>query len=130
MRLLLDTHVAIWAVGNSRRLSEGARELISDARNEVLVSVASLWEIAIKHALRQSRKQMPISAMQGETYFRAAGYDLVSVSPEHVRALEGLPQLHSDPFDRILVAQAVHESALLLSADAHLAGYGEMVRQV
>lgn len=130
MKLLLDTHIAIWAVGNSARLSESARGLIADARNEILVSIGSLWEIAIKHALRRRIEQMPISAAQGETYFRAAGYRLLDVAAEHIRALEQLPSLHADPFDRILVAQAARESAELLTADTHLTGYGAMVRAV
>lgn len=128
MKLLLDTHIAIWAVANSPRLPESARELIADAQNEIVVSVASRWEIATKRALRRRTEQMPISAAEGETYFRAAGYRLLSVAAEHIRALEQLPAHHADPFDRLLVAQATHESAELLTADARLTVYGEMVR--
>lgn len=130
MKLLLDTHIAIWAVANSARLSDSARALIADPKNEVVVSVATLWEIAIKHALRRRTEQMPISATEGEAYFLAAGYGLLGVAAEHVRALEQLPAHHADPFDRILVAQAAHESAELLTADARLTGYGAMVRAV
>lgn len=130
MKLLLDTHIAIWAVANSARLPESARELIADAKNEIVVSVASLWEIAIKHALRRRSEQMPVSASEAETYFLAAGYRLLSVAAEHMRQLEQLPAHHADPFDRLLVAQAAHESAEVLTADARLTRYGPMVRPV
>lgn len=130
MNLLLDTHIAIWAVANSPRLPTAARALVEDEENNLAVSVASLWEMAIKFALRRRPEQMPISARQGETYFLAAGYDLLSVDPAHVRALEGLPQHHADPFDRILIAQAQAEAMVLVTADASLAPYGDAVEVV
>ena len=130
MNLLLDTHIAIWAVANSPRLSTAARALVLDEDNSLAVSVASLWEMAIKFALRRRPEQMPISAAQGENYFLAAGYDLLSVDPAHVRTLERLPQHHTDPFDRMLVAQAQAEAMVLLTSDASLAQYGAAVQVV
>ena len=130
MNLLLDTHIAIWAVANSPRLPAAARALVQDEDNSLAVSVASLWEMAIKFALRRRPEQMPISGRQGETYFLAAGYNLLSVDPSHVRALEGLPQHHTDPFDRMLVAQAQAEAMVLVTADALLAPYGAFVQTV
>ncbi len=73
---------------------------------------------------------MPISGREAVTYFREAGYDLLSISPEHAAAVEALPVLHPDPFDRLLVAQALTEPMRLLTHDAALSGYGEMVLKV
>ena len=124
MRILLDTHIALWAVTESRRLSRQARQIILDA-DEVHVSAATLWEIAIKHAL--GRGDMPVPPAQALQAFRDAGYALLAVKPEHAVRVAGLPSLHSDPFDRLLVAQAVTEPLRLLTADALLSSYGDMV---
>lgn len=124
MRILLDTHIALWAVTESRRLSRQARQIILDA-DEVHVSAATLWEIAIKHAL--GRGDMPVPPPQALQAFRDAGYALLAVKPEHAVQVAGLPSLHSDPFDRLLVAQAVTEPLRLLTADALLSSYGDMV---
>jgi len=78
--------------------------LIEDPANQVLVSAATVWEIAIKHAL--ARTDMPISGAEALDWFRLAGYDLLPISPEHAAAVERLPNHHRDPFDRLLVAQA------------------------
>ena len=81
MRLLLDTHIALWAVADDRRLSAKARTLIVDPANEIVVSAASLWEIAIKHALaRGAPNDMPISALEALGYFREAGYELLDIA--------------------------------------------------
>lgn len=128
MNLLLDTHVALWAITGSPRLSPSARAWLTDPDSDLWVSAASLWEIAIKHALRPAH--MPISAADARGYFRESGYRFLPVEPEHVLALEGLPALHADPFDRLLVAQAQAEPMRLLTADAQVARYGEMVSRV
>lgn len=124
MRLLLDTHIALWAVTGSSRLGDAAKALILEA-DLVFVSVASLWEITIKHAL--ARGDMPVSAREALRAFDDAGYERLPVRPEHVLALEKLPPLHRDPFDRVLVAQAMTEPLRLLTADAILARYSDMV---
>lgn len=128
MRLLLDTHIAVWALTNDRRLSEVARELLLDADNHVLVSAASVWEIAIKHGLR--RNAMPFSGDDALRYFREAGYEPLSIRPEHAAQVERLPLIHADPFDRLLISQAIVEPLHFLTHDALLAEYGERVRLV
>ena len=131
MRLLLDTHVALWAVVDDPRLPAKAVELIADPANEVFVSAASLWEIAIKHALaRGGPNDMPISAQEALGYFHGAGYTLLDIAPAHVVAVEGLPMLHADPFDRILVAQALTVPLRLLTRDARMARYSDTVIMV
>lgn len=125
MRLLLDTHVALWAIADSPRLPAEARRLIADPANEIYASVATVWEIAIKHGLR--RADMPISGGEAFDWFRQAGYRLLSILPEHAAAVDGLPALHADPFDRILVAQARTEPMRLVTHDAALGAYGEAV---
>ncbi|MCU0834847.1 MAG: type II toxin-antitoxin system VapC family toxin [Chromatiaceae bacterium] len=123
MRLLLDTHVALWALTDDPRLSEPARALIADPANDVLVSAASVWEIAIKHAL--GRGDMPISGDQALDWFRQAGYQLLPIAPEHAAAVEHLPDHHRDPFDRMLVAQAMAEPLRLLTHDPLVLRYGD-----
>lgn len=131
MNVLLDTHIALWAITASPRLSKPARDIIADPQNAIHVSAASLWEIAIKHALkRRGAGAMPISAAQAHDYFLAAGYQMLSITPQHVTALEALPPLHADPFDRMLVAQGVSEPLHVLTHDADLAAYGPHVTVV
>ncbi len=115
MRVLLDTHVALWAVTDDARLGQNARRLISNPRHVVQVSVVTLWEIVIKHAIKPAA--MPVSGAQAEGWFLAAGYQLLPVMAAQVLAVAGLPAIHQDPFDRLLVAQAQSEELLLLSAD-------------
>lgn len=124
MRLLLDTHIALWALLDDPRLSGDVRALILDPSNTVAVSVVSIWEITIKHALSRGRAGdilIPGSTALG--YFRAAGYDILSISAAHAVAIETLPALHADPFDRLLVAQAHVESLRLVTADRQVASY-------
>jgi PIN domain nuclease of toxin-antitoxin system len=128
MRLLLDTHIALWAVAGDPRLPARAAELIAEPANEVFISVASLWEIAIKHALRQGKAtDMPISAQEALGYFHSAGYSAVDISPLHAVAVEELPMLHADPFDRMLVAQALTVPLRLLTRDATVAAYSDSI---
>lgn len=125
MNLLLDTHVALWALIDSPRLSDKARELIGSDKAMVWVSAASVWEIAIKHSLQ--RGDMPVSGADALGYFRAAGYRLLSIEPEHAAAVEQLPTHHADPFDRLLIAQALHEPMRLLTHDRTVASYSDTV---
>ncbi len=125
MRLLLDTHIALWAIADDPRLSDLARSLIDDPENAVMVSAATVWEISIKHAL--ARSNMPISGEEALGYFRSAEFGLLDITPIHAAAVETLPPLHGDPFDRILVAQAITEPLRLLTRDAQVAAYGGMV---
>ena len=128
MRLLLDTQIMLWALTASTRLGAAARGLIVDPANDIYVSTASIWEIAIKHAL--GRGDMPVSGERAAQLCAAAGYRELPVAWPHAVVVETLPPLHADPFDRILVAQAVAESIRLLSRDAAVAGYGAMVLAV
>lgn len=125
MHILLDTHVILWALTDHPRLPKAARTLIADQRNTVWVSAVSVWEIAIKHAL--AKKDMPLSGKEALGYFRVAGYQLLDIRPEHAAATEGLPAIHSDPFDRMLVAQAESEPLRLVTHDAALAKYSRNI---
>ena len=128
MNLLLDTHVALWAVAGHKRLSARARDLISDPVNSISISVVSLWEIAIKHALgRQSETAISLSARAAAEAFVLAGYNMLPVSPSHALAVEGLPAHHTDPFDRLLAAQALSEPMRLLTHDAQVARYSDTI---
>ncbi|MEO7026749.1 MAG: type II toxin-antitoxin system VapC family toxin [Caulobacteraceae bacterium] len=125
MRLLLDTHVALWAVAMTRALPAEVQAVIADAENEVWVSAVTIWEIAIKHALGRGRSSdLSMSASEALQLYQNAGYRLLSVSPEHAVAVESLPPIHGDPFDRILVAQALTEPLRLITHDAKVAAYG------
>ena len=131
MNLLLDTHIALWAVEDNPRLSTAARALILDPSARLFVSVASLWEIAIKHALgKRGAGAMPMSAAQAREFFLASGYSLVPVTAGQVLTLEGLERHHDDPFDRLLVAAARTEPYRLITHDARLAAYGATVTVV
>lgn len=125
MNLLLDTHVALWAITDSPRLNTKARELIANPANTVWVSVASLWEITIKHSL--GRGDMPISGAQAKAWFEQSGYRLLNIEAPHVLGVAELPALHHDPFDRLLVAQALAEPLRLITHDAQLARYSDTV---
>ena len=129
MKLLLDTQVAIWAVVSPVRISVSARDYLADERNEAFVSVVSLWEIAIKFALGKRQGAPPFSGTDALLHFRAAGFEILSIAPEHAIAVETLPPLHADPFDRLLIAQALHEPMRLMTADAKMAAYnGTIIR--
>jgi PIN domain nuclease of toxin-antitoxin system len=127
MRLLVDTHLAIWSVSSSKRLSASARQLLTDPANVLLVSVVSLWEIAIKRALPQRADPFPYSARRSLEMLRDSGYELLDLCPEHAVAVEQLPLLHTDPFDRLLLAQARTEGMTLCTGDDQLAAYGHRV---
>ncbi len=128
MRLLLDTQIVLWALTGSPRLGAKAHELIADPANEVFVSTASIWEIAIKHAL--GRGDMPVSGVRAAELCALAGYRELPVTWQHAASVDALPPRHADPFDRILIAQADSEPMRLLSRDATVAGYGAMVLPV
>lgn len=128
MNLLLDTHVALWAITDSPKLPRKAREMIQSSRTTVWVSAASVWEIAIKHAL--GRGDMPVSSQDAVGYFRESGYRLLGVEAEHAVAVEELPAHHQDPFDRILVAQALVEPMRLMTHDALVALYSEAIIKI
>ncbi|MSP02131.1 MAG: type II toxin-antitoxin system VapC family toxin [Acetobacteraceae bacterium] len=124
---MLDTHIALWAIADSPRLSVRARELIDDPANEIVVSAATIWEISIKHALaRGAPTDMPISGQEALGYFRDAEFTLLDISPAHTVMVETLPPLHNDPFDRLLVAQALAEPLRLLTHDPVVTAYSDL----
>jgi PIN domain nuclease of toxin-antitoxin system len=125
--LLLDTHIALWAVTDDPHLSRPARALIVEPANEVFISVAAIWEIAIKHAVRRRASAMPVSAEIALHDFLAAGFKLLDIIPAHVLALEALPALHRDPLDRIMVAQALSAPLRLLTHNATVAAYSDTI---
>ena len=130
MRLLLDTHIALWAIVDDPKLSTAARTLIEDANNDIFVSMASVWEIATKRSVFRDTGAMPLSAREAMTAFGEAGFDLLAIDMAHVETLETLPLLHRDPFDRMLVAQALTEPMRLLTRDPKVAAYGGTVALV
>jgi PIN domain nuclease of toxin-antitoxin system len=126
--LLLDTHIALWAITDSPKLSPKARELIELPKTTIWISVASIWEIAIKYSL--GRGDMPISSQQAMSYFRESGYRFLAVDAEHAVAVEELPTHHQDPFDRILVAQALVEPMRLMTHDSLVALYSDTIIKI
>ena len=118
-RLLVDTHAVLWAVGRTVGLSPTARTLLEDPENEPLVSLASLWEIAIKSSLGKlnAPDELPDE-------IDATGFGWLAVAREHVWAVRSLPLHHRDPFDRLLIAQALTERLPLVSSDTQLDAYG------
>jgi PIN domain nuclease of toxin-antitoxin system len=123
VNLLLDTHVALWAITDSPKLPAAARDLILAPTSTVFVSTASVWEIGIKHAL--ARGDMPVSGSAALGYFREAGYRVLPIEAEHAVAVETLPLHHQDPFDRLLVAQALTEPLRLVTHDRQVARYSD-----
>jgi PIN domain nuclease of toxin-antitoxin system len=122
VKLLLDTHIFIWWVSDSSKLSPQALSLCEDSTNSLIVSVASIWEIQIKQQLGKLTLNLPLQqliANQQQTNDVA----VLPIELEHVLALQSLPAHHKDPFDRMLVAQAIVEQAILLSADSVFAAY-------
>ena len=128
MNLLLDTHVALWAITDSPKLPQSARELIQSPKTTVWISTASVWEIAIKHAL--GRGDMPVSSQDAVRYFRESGYRFLAVEAEHAVAVEDLAARHQDPFDRILVAQALFEPMRLMTHDPLVALYSDTIIKI
>lgn len=125
MRILLDTHLLLWAAGQPERLSRKARDLLSDTANQLVFSSASLWEIAIKRDL--GRKDFTVDPRRLWQRLIAHGYGEMPVSGEHAVTVNTLPRHHKDPFDRILIAQARVEALTLLTGDELLREYGKPV---
>jgi PIN domain nuclease of toxin-antitoxin system len=125
MRLLLDTHVFLWTLDDSPKLSQQAREAMTARGVECFVSAVSFWEIAIKAALR--RKDFRVDVAKLIAGARAAGLHFLAFQPEHAVRVARLPMHHSDPFDRALVAQALTEPMMLLSHDTSLLPYGKAI---
>lgn len=123
MKLLLDTHVWLWWNTDPERLAAAARRQIADARNEVFLSAASVWEMAIKRRSGKLPLPEPVASYVAR---RLAADDVAAlpVSVDHAAAVESLELLHRDPFDRLLIAQARHEGLRLLTVDDQVLAYG------
>ena len=121
MRLLLDSHVFVWAKSAPDNLSEKARAAIIDPGNEVFLSLASAWELWIKHAKKPIAALAPALDSGAVSFFKAAqesGISLLDITLEHAAAAARLPSVHRDPFDRMLIAQAIAERLTVVTADA------------
>lgn len=128
MRMLIDTHIAVWAVLNDPKLPQKAKSMLLDEDNEIFYSTASVWEITIKHMLHPDKLRMSGSLLAKGC--EDNGYIVLPVLNQHVSALETLKRpknapKHNDPFDRILVAQAKAEKLMFLTHDSLIPYYGE-----
>lgn len=128
MKLLLDTHLLLWAAGRVARLPGDAKALMSEPSNTLVFSAASMWEIAIKRSL--GRPGFATDGRLVRNALLAHGYQELPISSEHALMVDGLPLIHKDPFDRLLIAQAIVDGLLLLTSDARLARYPGPIRQV
>ncbi len=128
MKLLLDTHLILWAAGKPERLSPAARDLLESPQNELFFSPASLWEIIIKQGL--NRPDFQVNARLLRRGLLENTYQELGITSEHIMAVGELPSLHKDPFDRILIAQSKVEGFTLLTTDALIAQYPGSVQKV
>ncbi len=128
MRLLLDTHLLVWSAYTPRKISSSARSLINSTENELFFSAANLWEIAIKQSLGRGDFQVDPHLLRRGLIDN--GYSELSVTSDHAIAIRTLPVLHKNPFDRILIAQAIVEGFTLLTADKIVASYPGPIRRV
>ena len=128
MRLLPDTHILLWTIAESRRLSAAARALIGEPDNELTFSSVSLWEVAIKTERGRDDFRIDVGSLRRGLFNN--GYAELAVTGAHAAALATLPPIHKDPFDRMLVAQAVVEGFTLLTSDPTVARYPGSIRLV
>lgn len=119
MKLLLDTHALLWWLADDEHLGAQARALVADPTNDVLVSTVSLWEVVVK--LRTGKLDADIAEITDAV--ARDGFPLLGISTAHLLTLAGLPMLHRDPFDHLLIAQAISEGAVFVSEDRHTPGY-------
>ena len=126
MKVLVDTHIFLWLMTEPERLVPAIRSACQDEENQLVLSVVSLWEIQIKVGLGKLTLHLPLRQILDEQTHRGA-FELLPVLAEHVLALDSLPAYHQDPFDRLLIAQAIAENLLLASQDAKIAAYSATV---
>jgi PIN domain nuclease of toxin-antitoxin system len=128
MKVLLDTHLLLWAAGQPKKLPAAARKMIANPRNELFFSAVSLWEIAIKRSFGRSD-------LRADPHLLRRGlldndYTELAITADHALAVDGLPSIHNDPFDRMLVAQATVEGFTLLTHDTAIGKYSGPIRLV
>ncbi|SCM75659.1 PIN domain-containing protein [uncultured Pleomorphomonas sp.] len=127
MRLLLDTHVVIWTLAEPELIPPEILVSISDPQNDVFVSVASVWEIAIKQKLPKRAGAPPVTSQQIVEYLQKTRIRLLPITAQHAIAVADLPLLHADPFDRLLIAQSVTEPLRLVTHDRQVAAYSDTI---
>lgn len=120
MRLMLDTHVLLWWLQDSPRLGQKARALIADPDHELMVSLASPWEISVKHRIGK----MEESGAEVMAALGGQGIAMLDLKPAHLRVLEAMPLVHRDPFDHLIIAQALAERCVIMTDDAQFDAYG------
>jgi PIN domain nuclease of toxin-antitoxin system len=128
MKLLVDTHILLWLTGVSRRLPPSAREIIEDASNAVFFSTASIWEVVIK--ARRGHDNFAVDARKLRGNLIENNYQELPILGEHALGVANLPDIHKDPFDRIIIAQSFVEGLVMLTADKTVARYGGLIRLV
>jgi PIN domain nuclease of toxin-antitoxin system len=128
MKFLLDTHVLLWAASAPDRLSRAARTLLENPDHLLMFSAASLWEITIKNGL--GRDDFLVNARVLRRNLHDNGYEELAITSAHAVAVDSLPPLHKDPFDRLLIAQATVEGIVLLTVDTVVAQYPGPVQAV
>lgn len=126
MNLLLDTHVAIWAVAAPQKIPKAVADMVADEENRVFISVAGIWEIAVKYALGKASAP-PFSGKRALTMFGAVGFETLDIRAQHVVVMDELPRLHGDPFDRIMLAQALTEPMRLITHDKQLGAHSDTI---
>jgi PIN domain nuclease of toxin-antitoxin system len=122
MRLLLDTHTFIWFDSQPVQLSDTCRSMLADQNNSLFLSIASIWEMQIKCQAGRLNLRLPLSRLIDEQ-LQNAGLEILPVKAQHVYELQNLPDVHRDPFDRIMIAQAIVEKMSFMSKDSVLGGY-------
>jgi len=128
VKLLLDTHLALWAFDGAGKLSNAAVSLIDNRENDLFFSALSIWETAIKSALQ--KKDFNVDARALRRGLLDNGYNEIPITSEHAIVVQSLPLIHKDPFDRLLIAQAAVEGILLLTSDRKIAKYPGPIRKV
>lgn len=128
MKILLDTHILLWAISNDARLPEKARKLILNEDNEIYYSMVSLWEVEIKHLAHPD--VLTISAEELAEYCGQSGFQELQIHETHIFAMSGLKREegtppHKDPFDRMLICQAIVENMIFVTHDSLIPGYNE-----
>lgn len=125
MKFLLDTHILLWCLDEYYRIGPQTQALITDPMNDILVSVVSLWEVAIKQ--RAGKLQVEIEEVSATV--DRIGFSLLPIRPAHLANLMRLPMHHRDPFDHMLIAQAITEQAIFISEDRHAPAYAVQTRR-
>ena len=128
MKLLLDTHILLWAAQGAEQLSSKAKALIEDPENQLYFSAASLWEIAIKNKLGRADFKVDLAVLRRNLLDN--GFEEIAINSAHAIGVDALPNIHKDPFDRILIAQTAVEGITLMTADSVVADYPVAIEYV